>query len=86
MSDGICVTRSMEEEGVSFCLTITTIRKCMFMYILYSLCVVSCNVGDWVDVECDYSPGVCSEGGTGVVIAKIDGKCFICWAFMNNIN
>jgi hypothetical protein len=34
---------------------------------------VACNVGDWVEVTCDYSPGVCSEGGTGVVIAKADG-------------
>jgi hypothetical protein len=30
-------------------------------------------VGDWVEVSCDYSPGVCSEGGTGVVIAKFEG-------------
>jgi hypothetical protein len=34
---------------------------------------VQCNVGDWVEVTCDYSPGVCSEGGTGVVIAKSSG-------------
>jgi hypothetical protein len=36
--------------------------------------VVCCNVGDWVEVQCDYSPGTCSEGGTGVVIAKVEGK------------
>jgi hypothetical protein len=35
---------------------------------------VSANVGDWVEVSCDYSPGVCSEGGTGVVIAKSAGR------------
>ncbi len=35
---------------------------------------VACTVGDWVQVECDYSPGMCSEGGTGVVIAKEEGK------------
>jgi hypothetical protein len=34
---------------------------------------VSVNVGDWVEVDCDYSPGVCCEGGTGVVIAKTEG-------------
>ncbi len=34
---------------------------------------VTANVGDWVEVSCDYSPGVCSEGGTGVVIAKSSG-------------
>ncbi len=32
-----------------------------------------CNVGDWVEVLWDYSPGVCSEGGTGVVIALNEG-------------
>ena len=36
--------------------------------------LVACNIGDWVQVECDYSPGICSEGGTGVVIAKNEGK------------
>jgi hypothetical protein len=34
---------------------------------------VRCNVGDWVEVLWDYSPGVCSEGGTGVVIALNEG-------------
>ena len=34
---------------------------------------VTANVGDWVEVSCDYSAGVCSEGGTGVVIAKSSG-------------
>ncbi len=34
---------------------------------------VRCNVGDWVEVTWDYSPGVCSEGGTGVVIALNEG-------------
>ncbi len=38
---------------------------------------VSVNVGDWVEVQCDYSPGVCSEGGTGVVISKGDGRLTI---------
>ncbi len=27
-----------------------------------------------MEVMCDYSPGVCSEGGTGVVIAKDEGE------------
>jgi hypothetical protein len=35
---------------------------------------VTANVGDWVEVSCDYSPGVCSEGGTGVLIAKSSGR------------
>ncbi len=35
---------------------------------------VPCNVGDWEEVMCDYSPGVCSEGATGVVIAKDQGE------------
>jgi hypothetical protein len=34
---------------------------------------VFCNVGDWVEVTSDYSPGKCSEGGTGVIIAKREG-------------
>jgi hypothetical protein len=38
--------------------------------------IVACRVGDWVDVACDYSPGVCSEGGTGVVVAKSEGNMF----------
>ncbi len=38
---------------------------------------VSVNIGDWVEVQCDYSPGVCSEGGTGVVIAKAEGGLYI---------
>ncbi len=36
--------------------------------------LVAVNIGDWVEVQCDYSPGVCSEGGTGVVIAKLEGR------------
>jgi hypothetical protein len=35
---------------------------------------VSCNVGDWVEVTLDYSPGKFSEGGTGVIIAKSEGE------------
>jgi hypothetical protein len=38
------------------------------------LILVACHVGDWVEVECDYSPGTCSEGGTGVVVATMGGK------------
>jgi hypothetical protein len=34
---------------------------------------VACHVGDWVEVQCDYSPGTCSEGGTGVVVATVGG-------------
>ncbi len=35
---------------------------------------LACHVGDWVDVSCDYSPCVCSEGGTGVVVPKNEGE------------
>ena len=30
--------------------------------------LASVKVGDWVDVESDYSPGLCSDGGYGCVI------------------
>ena len=30
--------------------------------------LASVKVGDWVDVEADYSPGLCSDGGYGCVI------------------
>ncbi len=30
-----------------------------------------------MQVQCDYSPGVCSEGGTGVVVAKAEGQITI---------
>ncbi len=45
-----------------------------FFYEIVCGVVVACTVGDWVQVECDYSPGICSEGGTGVVIAKVEGE------------
>jgi hypothetical protein len=35
--------------------------------------LVRCTVGDWVEVRWDYTPGNCSEGGTGVVIALTEG-------------
>ncbi len=41
---------------------------------LRTFLIVACRVGDWVDVDCDYSPGVCSEGGTGVVVAISEGN------------
>jgi hypothetical protein len=31
-------------------------------------------ISDWVEVVCDYSPGMCSEGGTGVVVVKNEGN------------
>jgi hypothetical protein len=40
---------------------------------IFTYYVVACHVGDWVEVQCDYTPGQCSEGGTGVVVAKIGG-------------
>ncbi len=41
---------------------------------LFTFLIVACRVGDWVDVACDYLPGVCSEGGTGVVVAISEGN------------
>ncbi len=46
----------------------------MFIVFIPFALSVAVNVGDWVEVQCDYSPGVCSEGGTGVVIAKTEGR------------
>jgi hypothetical protein len=51
---------------------LTHARK--FALTSYPNVLVNCTVGDWVDVTSDYSPGVCSEGGTGVVIAMTEGK------------
>ena len=39
------------------------------------------KVGDWVEVEYNYQPGTCSDGGVGVVImledaiSEYDGEC-----------
>lgn len=41
---------------------------------LHSPLTVTCNVGDWVEVNSDYSPGHCSEGGTGVIVATSEGN------------
>ncbi len=61
--------KSMEDEG-----TISNAcRQCIFINVIPMSSLVACNVGDWVQVECDYSPGICSEGGTAVVIAKLEG-------------
>jgi hypothetical protein len=62
--------RSLDEEGGYLALLFKHAILCTLTTITFS---VACNVGDWVEVTCDYSPGVCSEGGTGVVIAKAEG-------------
>ncbi len=63
--------KSMDEEGtISFLYFLCT----YFGKTFHSISTVTCNVGDWVQVECDYSPGICSEGGTAVVIAKVEGE------------
>ncbi len=54
-------------------LSLSLFVKCLFDAHFFTF-TVACNIGDWVQVECDYSPGICSEGGTGVVIAKNEGK------------
>ncbi len=64
--------KSMEDEGmISIVCSLFT-----FIDVSFFSTIAACNVGDWVEVECDYSPGVCSEGGTGVVIAKLEGWLF----------
>jgi hypothetical protein len=67
--EGAILNRSIEEQGSSI---ICLFFKRVLANILLSN-LVACNVGDWVQVESDYSPGICSEGGTGVVIAKDEG-------------
>jgi hypothetical protein len=62
--------RSIEDEGKYF---FVLFFNHLFANIPRAY-VVACNVGDWVQVECDYSPGIFSEGGTGVVIAKNEGR------------
>jgi hypothetical protein len=53
----------MEDEG-----TISNAcSSCTFIDIICMSSRVACNIVDWVQVECDYSPGICSEGGTAVV-------------------
>ncbi len=62
---------SMEEEGLLHAyVQIVCCRCCSKLHFLF---IVQCHVGDWVEVSFDYSPGVCSEGGTAVVIAMCEG-------------
>ena len=75
--DGICVSSSVEAEGtkrllisVHVCYVTCYLR---LIFIVSTFSVVACHVGDWVEVQCDYSPGICSEGGTGVVVATVGG-------------
>ncbi len=58
----------------------------MFIVFIPFALSVAVNVGDWVEVQCDYSPGVCSEGGTGVVIAKMEGRITYEFAQQISIN
>ena len=67
--EGAILDRSIEDQGSSI---IVLFVKRLFDNQIFSY-IVACNIGDWVQVECDYSPGICSEGGTGVVIAKNEG-------------
>jgi hypothetical protein len=70
--EGAILDRSIEEQG--HCIIVLFVKR-SFDTQFFSL-IVACNIGDWVQVECDYSPGICSEGGTGVVIAKNEGITF----------
>jgi hypothetical protein len=67
--EGENLERSFEEQGLYIS---DLLFNRVFAYIICTF-VVACTVGDWVQVQCDYSPGICSEGGTGVVIAKNEG-------------
>jgi hypothetical protein len=80
--DGVCQGRPIDEEGLNilykYHIRIVNLRLKSNIF-LPSYHKVTVNVGDWVEVQCDYSPGVCSEGGTGVVIAKSEGDgIYIC--------
>jgi hypothetical protein len=70
--EGAILDRSIEEQD--HCIIVLFVKRLFLNKFLPFL--VACNVGDWVQVECDYSPGICSEGGTGVVIAKNEGNTF----------
>ncbi len=62
---------SMEEEGQLYAyVQIVCYQYCSKVQFLF---IVQCHVGDWVEVLFDYSPGVCSEGGTAVVVAMCTG-------------
>jgi hypothetical protein len=65
--DDVTKDTSAEEEGI------VSLFHMQFQKNLQSFETVRCNVGDCVEVLWDYSPGVCSEGGTGVVIALNEG-------------
>ncbi len=62
---------SMEAEGLLH--AYVQIVCCQCCSKLHCLFIAQCHVGDWVEVSFDYSPGVCSEGGTAVVIAMCAG-------------
>jgi hypothetical protein len=64
---------SVDEEGIVMSFLIFWIVSPIIHLILLLIDSVRCNVGDWVEVLWDYSPGNCSEGGTGVVIALTAG-------------
>ncbi len=70
--EGTILDRSNEEQG--HCIIVLFVKRLFHTH--FFPFIVACNIGDWVQVECDYSPGICSEGGTGVVIAKNEGNTF----------
>ena len=67
--DDVTTNASVDDEGI------VSLLPLYFQKNLISQCLktVRCNVGDWVEVKWDYSPGICSEGGTGVVIVLNEG-------------
>jgi hypothetical protein len=68
--EGICESSSVEAEGA---IRVVIFVSPTYLILIFTLYVVACHVGDWVEVQCDYTPGQCSEGGTGVVVATVGG-------------
>jgi hypothetical protein len=69
--DNLCSTTFIEHlKSINASRAVTTMVNCKRKSLLEEQAeLASVKVGDWVDVEADYSPGLCSDGGYGCVIA-----------------
>ena len=69
--DKLCSTTFIEHlKSINASRAVTTMVHCKRKSVLEEQAeLASVKVGDWVDVEADYSPGLCSDGGYGCVIA-----------------
>ena len=68
--DTLCSTTFIEQlKSIHSGRAVTTMVHCKRKTLLEEQAeLASVKVGDWVDVESDYSPGLCSDGGYGCVI------------------